>query len=67
MTHSGRCGRAYSRIVINVGLLAGLVSVLFFELAIALPPSPVWHNQGLTSKCWVRACAYLSVGGVPIF
>jgi uncharacterized integral membrane protein (TIGR00697 family) len=38
-------GRAYSRTVINVGLLARLVSVVFFELSIALPPSPVWHNQ----------------------
>jgi uncharacterized integral membrane protein (TIGR00697 family) len=38
-------GRSYSRTVINVGLLAGLVSVVFFELAIALPPSPAWHNQ----------------------
>jgi queuosine precursor transporter len=38
-------GRAYSRTVIHVGLVAGLVSVVFFELSIALPPSPVWHNQ----------------------
>lgn len=38
-------GRAYSRMVIHVGLLAGLVSVVFFELSIALPPAPFWHNQ----------------------
>jgi uncharacterized integral membrane protein (TIGR00697 family) len=38
-------GRAYSRMVIHVGLVAGFVSVLFFELSIALPPFPDWHNQ----------------------
>lgn len=38
-------GRSFSKLVINVGLGAVAGSVLFFELAIALPAASFWPNQ----------------------
>lgn len=38
-------GRRYSRLVIHLGLLGMAVSVVYFEIAIALPPAGVWTDQ----------------------
>lgn len=38
-------GRSSARLVVNLGLGAMAVSVVFFEVAIALPPAGFWPNQ----------------------
>jgi uncharacterized integral membrane protein (TIGR00697 family) len=38
-------GRAYARLVVNLGLAAMAISVAFFELAINLPAAAFWTHQ----------------------
>lgn len=38
-------GKVYSRMMISLGLTALIVSVVVFELAIALPPASFWTGQ----------------------
>jgi queuosine precursor transporter len=38
-------GRAYARLVVNLGLAAMAISVAFFELAINLPAASFWTHQ----------------------
>jgi queuosine precursor transporter len=38
-------GRAYSRFVINLGLLGMAISAVYFEFAIMLPPADFWQEQ----------------------
>lgn len=38
-------GRAYARLVVNLGLAAMAISVAFFELSIHLPAAPFWTHQ----------------------
>lgn len=38
-------GRRRASLVVNLGMAAIILSVLFFEFAIWLPPSPYWANQ----------------------
>ncbi len=39
-------GKHFSRMVINVGLGAIILSVLFFQLVLVLPSASFWHHQG---------------------
>lgn len=38
-------GRAYSRMVINLGLIGMAISALYFELTIVLPSASFWQHQ----------------------
>jgi len=38
-------GRSGSRFVIIIGLASMAISVVFFQIAIVLPPAPFWGNQ----------------------
>jgi queuosine precursor transporter len=43
-------GPAAARLVVNLGLGAMAISVLFFTLALLLPPAPVWDGQAAFAR-----------------
>lgn len=55
-------GRQYSKLAINVGLIALAISVAFFQLAIITPAAEFWKNQG-AFEAVLGASARILAGG----